>query len=107
VKSDGESIAIKNERHTMHLLFAPVLASALYIGGGSVGLLLVIVVVVLLLRRERKLLNAVGGAMRNGWVTTTVSTVGCDLWFAGPEEHRLPLNIYDKKRHHYRIEYHP
>jgi hypothetical protein len=35
----------------MHLLlFSPVLASALYIGGGSVGLLLVIIVVVLLLR---------------------------------------------------------
>jgi len=41
----------KNERHAMHFLFTPVLASALYIGGGSVGLLLVIVVVVLLLRR--------------------------------------------------------
>jgi len=51
VKGDGEYIAIKNERHIMHLLFAPVLASALYIGGGSVGLLLVIIVVVLLLRR--------------------------------------------------------
>jgi hypothetical protein len=35
----------------MHLLFSPpFLASALYIGGGSVGLLLVIVIVVLLLR---------------------------------------------------------
>jgi hypothetical protein len=34
----------------MHLLFTPVLASALYIGGGSVGLILLIVVVVLLLR---------------------------------------------------------
>ena len=34
----------------MNLLFTPVLASALYIGGG-VGLLIVIVVVVLLLRR--------------------------------------------------------
>jgi hypothetical protein len=32
----------------MHLLFTPVLASALYIGGGSVGLLLVIIVVLLL-----------------------------------------------------------
>jgi hypothetical protein len=41
----------KNERQTMHLLFSPVLASAIYIGGGSVGLLLVIIVVVLLLRR--------------------------------------------------------
>jgi hypothetical protein len=35
----------------MHLLFSPVLASALYIGGGSIGLVLVIIVVVLLLRR--------------------------------------------------------
>jgi hypothetical protein len=35
----------------MSLLFTPVLANALYIGGGSVGLLLVIVAVALLLRR--------------------------------------------------------
>jgi hypothetical protein len=35
----------------MHLLFTPVLASALYIGGGSVGLILLIVVIVLVLRR--------------------------------------------------------
>jgi len=35
----------------MHLLLFPImLGSAIYIGGGSVGLLLVIVVVVLLLR---------------------------------------------------------
>jgi len=34
----------------MHLLFTPILASALYIGGGSLGLVLIIVVVVLLLR---------------------------------------------------------
>jgi hypothetical protein len=34
----------------MHLLLSPVLASALYIGGGSVGLLILIVLVVLLLR---------------------------------------------------------
>jgi hypothetical protein len=34
----------------MHLLFLPVIASALYIGGGSMGLVLVIIVVVLLLR---------------------------------------------------------
>jgi hypothetical protein len=41
----------KNERQTMHLLFsAPVLGSAIIIGGGSIGLLLVIVIVVLLLR---------------------------------------------------------
>jgi len=43
-------IVIKNERQTMHLLFTPVLGSAIWIGGGGVGLLLVIVVVVLLLR---------------------------------------------------------
>jgi cellobiose-specific phosphotransferase system component IIC len=40
----------KKERSTMHLLFTPVLGSALYIGGGGVGLLLVIIIVVLLLR---------------------------------------------------------
>jgi hypothetical protein len=34
----------------MHLLFSPVLANVIYIGGG-LGLILVIVVVVLLLRR--------------------------------------------------------
>jgi hypothetical protein len=34
----------------MHLLLTPVLASAIWIGGGSVGFILVIVVVVLLLR---------------------------------------------------------
>jgi hypothetical protein len=34
----------------MHLIFTPILANALYIGGGSVGLILVIVVVILLLR---------------------------------------------------------
>jgi hypothetical protein len=50
-KSVGKQIALENERKTMLLLFSPFLASALYIGGGSVGLLLVIVVVVLLLRR--------------------------------------------------------
>jgi hypothetical protein len=50
-ESNGKRIAIKNERQTMHLLFSPVLASAVWIGGGSVGLILLIVVVVLLLRR--------------------------------------------------------
>jgi hypothetical protein len=35
----------------MSLLFSPVLANALYIGGGSVGLILLIVVIVLVLRR--------------------------------------------------------
>jgi hypothetical protein len=34
----------------MHFLFLPIFASALYIGGGSLGLVLIIVVVVLLLR---------------------------------------------------------
>jgi hypothetical protein len=35
----------------MHLLlFSPVLASAIWIGGGGVGLLLVIIIVVLLVR---------------------------------------------------------
>ena len=47
----GEDIAIRNKAkdYVTHIL--TVLASALYIGGGSVGLLFVIVVVVLLLRR--------------------------------------------------------
>ena len=35
----------------MHLLFSPVLASAIYIGGGSLGLVLLIIVIVLVLRR--------------------------------------------------------
>jgi hypothetical protein len=35
----------------MHLLFTPVFASAIWIGGGSVSLLLVSLVVVLMLRR--------------------------------------------------------
>ena len=50
-KPGGEQIAIKTEREIMFLLSTPFFASALYIGGGTVGLLLVIVVVVLLLRR--------------------------------------------------------
>jgi len=51
MKGDGEHIAItKTKGHAMHLLFPPVLANGIYIGGG-VGLVLVIVVVVLLLRR--------------------------------------------------------
>ena len=49
-ENDGEQLAIKIERKIMHLLFVPFFASALYIGGGSVGLLLLIVIVVLLLR---------------------------------------------------------
>ena len=35
----------------MSLLFTPFLASALYIGGGTLGLILLIVVVVLVVRR--------------------------------------------------------
>lgn len=35
----------------MHLLFSPVLASVIWIGGGSVGLVVLIIVVVLVLRR--------------------------------------------------------
>jgi len=34
----------------MHLFFTPILASGIWIGGGSVGLILVVVIVVLLLR---------------------------------------------------------
>lgn len=34
----------------MTLLFSPLIGSAIWIGGGSVGLLLVIIIVVLLLR---------------------------------------------------------
>jgi len=49
--SDGEGIVIKSKRHSMHLSFTPLLASAVWIGGGSVSLLLVIIVVVLLMRR--------------------------------------------------------
>jgi len=41
----------KTKGHAMHLLFPPVLASGIYIGGGAVGLVLIIIVVVLLLRR--------------------------------------------------------
>jgi hypothetical protein len=41
----------QNERQTMHLLFSPVLASGIWIGGGSLGLVLLIVVIVLVLRR--------------------------------------------------------
>ena len=35
----------------MHLVFTPMLASGIWIGGGSVGLLLIIIIVVLLVRR--------------------------------------------------------
>jgi hypothetical protein len=46
---DGEFLAVKNRNYIMHLLFAPVLASAIYIGGG-LGLVVLIVVIVLVLR---------------------------------------------------------
>lgn len=54
-KEDLEKVMVntlpsKHESHNMHLLFTPILASGLWIGGGSVGLLLIIIVVVLLLR---------------------------------------------------------
>jgi hypothetical protein len=39
----------KRKTRAMHLLFSPLFASAIWIGGGSLGLVLVIVVVVLLL----------------------------------------------------------
>jgi uncharacterized membrane protein YidH (DUF202 family) len=44
------TVNFNKTKKIMHLLFTPVLASALYIGGGSVGLLLVIVIIVLILR---------------------------------------------------------
>jgi hypothetical protein len=40
----------KNKIETMHLLFSPVLGSAIIIGGGVGGLLLVVIIVVLLVR---------------------------------------------------------
>jgi hypothetical protein len=49
LENDGKQIAIKNERKTMSLLFTPLIASALYIGGGA-GLVLLIVVLVLVFR---------------------------------------------------------
>jgi hypothetical protein len=39
------------ERHVMHLELLPILASGLWIGGGSVGLILLIIIIVLVLRR--------------------------------------------------------
>jgi len=35
----------------MHLLFSPMLASGIWIGGGSVGLILLIIILVVVLRR--------------------------------------------------------
>jgi hypothetical protein len=48
-KIDAEFLGVKNKDHIMHLILTPVLASAVYIGGG-VGLVLLIVVIVLVLR---------------------------------------------------------
>jgi hypothetical protein len=45
----ASNLAVKHKRNIMHLLFAPVLASAIYIGGG-LGLVLLIVIIVLVLR---------------------------------------------------------
>jgi hypothetical protein len=48
----ANTLPSKTKDKTMHLLlFSPVLASALYIGGGTLGLVLLIVVIVLVLRR--------------------------------------------------------
>ena len=46
----GEYLAIKDEKQTMHLLFSPVLANVIWIGGGSAGLLILIVILVLVFR---------------------------------------------------------
>jgi cellobiose-specific phosphotransferase system component IIC len=43
------AIGSPQKKQTMHLLFSPVLGSAIWIGGGG-GLLLVIIIVVLLIR---------------------------------------------------------
>jgi hypothetical protein len=46
---DAEFLVVKNKVYIMHLIFTPVLASAIYIGGG-LGLVLLIVIIVLVLR---------------------------------------------------------
>ena len=46
---DAEFLVVKNKDYIMHLLITPVLASAVYIGGG-LGLVVLIVVIVLVLR---------------------------------------------------------
>jgi hypothetical protein len=50
----ANTLPSKNERHIMHFLtspaLTPILASALYIGGGGLGLVLLIVVLVILFR---------------------------------------------------------
>jgi len=43
-------LPLQKERQTMHLLFTPVLGSAIYIGGGGLGLVLLIVVLILIFR---------------------------------------------------------
>lgn len=47
----ANNLPSKSERRVMHFLFTPMVASGVWIGGGSVGLLLVIIIVVLLIRR--------------------------------------------------------
>ena len=49
MKAMASFLVIKNKRYNMHLLLAPVFASAIYIGGG-LGLVLLIVVIILILR---------------------------------------------------------
>ena len=49
----SHNVTPENERQPAHLLFPPILASAIWIGGGSVGLLLCIVIAVLLLRQGK------------------------------------------------------
>ena len=49
MKAMASFLVIKNKRYIMHLLLAPVFASAIYIGGG-LGLIVLIVVIVLVLR---------------------------------------------------------
>jgi cellobiose-specific phosphotransferase system component IIC len=41
---------VANKKPTMHLLLLPVLGSAIWIGGGGVGLVLLVVIIVLLVR---------------------------------------------------------
>ena len=47
----ANKLPTKTKDKTMHLLLTPMLADALWIGGGSVGLILLIVIIVLVMRR--------------------------------------------------------
>lgn len=49
--SDDHLVAIQNKEHIMHLIFSPILADGIWIGGSALGLMIVIVLVVLVLRR--------------------------------------------------------